>query len=440
MTESIQANYASKVAELIETDRDELVTLALDLAGIYSPAGHERTAAEFVANWLNQAGVQSWVQPITADSANAIGLLRGNDSGKSLIFDAHLDNEPPAGGAPATEMDQRLERGFVEDGLLVGPTIINCKGQVAAFLIAARAIHKAGVQLDGDLIVAAVASETGQPSIGGNQGIDFPGEGFGTRWMIDRGVIADYALIGETSGFGIVAAECGVAQIQVSVPGRVVYTPRLTRPADWQSHPNPFVKASHIVQALELWAEGYERQATVEFYGGTIVPKAQVVGIDDGPNGSHFGSPECVIYLDVRLAPGADPKAVLREVSDAVKSEGVAADVSLYQWSRGFIAQNAEPLIEAIETAHGALHGEAPPPPPAAEMSMWRDINPFNEVGIPAVCYGPPRLQDPYSKVGNRAVRIDDLVAATKVYATTALQICGVSNQTGHPPSLEGGS
>ncbi|PZC46948.1 MAG: Acetylornithine deacetylase/Succinyl-diaminopimelate desuccinylase [Chloroflexi bacterium] len=437
----MQPSRSRDVADIIEGDRDELVALALDLAGIHSPAGHERPAAEFVANWLNQAGIQSRVQPLTADSANAIGLIRGNDSGRSLIFDAHLDNEPPAGGAPATEMEQRLERGFVEDGLLVGPTIINCKGQVAAFLIAARAIHKSGIQLGGDLTVAAVASETGQPSVGNHQGIDYPGEGFGTRWMIDRGVIADYALIGETSGFGIVAAECGVAQIQVSVPGRVVYTPRLTRPADWQSHPNPFVKASHIVQALEVWAEGYEHQATVEFYGGTIVPKAQVVGIDGGPNGSHFGSPECVIYLDVRLAPGADPKAVRREVSDAVKALGVSAEVSLYQWSRGFIAQNVEPLIEAIETAHHSLHGEAPPPPPAAEMSMWRDINPFNEVGIPAVCYGPPRLQDPYSKVGNRAMKIDDLVAATKVYAMTALQICGVSNQTDRPPSLgEGGS
>ena len=55
---------------------------------------------------------------------------------------------------------------------------------------------------------------------------------------------------------------------------------------------------------------------------------------------------------------------------------------------------------------------------------MWRDINMFNEVGIPSICYGPPRHPEPYSDPGNRAVKIDDLVAATKVYALTAMAIC----------------
>ena len=57
---------------------------------------------------------------------------------------------------------------------------------------------------------------------------------------------------------------------------------------------------------------------------------------------------------------------------------------------------------------------------------MWRDVNVFNEVGIPSVCYGPPRQKDPYSGAGNRAMKIDDLVTAAKVYALCALEICGI--------------
>jgi len=57
---------------------------------------------------------------------------------------------------------------------------------------------------------------------------------------------------------------------------------------------------------------------------------------------------------------------------------------------------------------------------------MWRDVNMFNEVGIPSICYGPPRGQEPYSDDGNRAVRAPDMVAATKVYALTAMNLCGV--------------
>ena len=56
---------------------------------------------------------------------------------------------------------------------------------------------------------------------------------------------------------------------------------------------------------------------------------------------------------------------------------------------------------------------------------MWRDLNVFNEVGIPSVCYGPPRQREPLSGAGNRAMKIADLIAATKVYALTALKVCG---------------
>ena len=56
---------------------------------------------------------------------------------------------------------------------------------------------------------------------------------------------------------------------------------------------------------------------------------------------------------------------------------------------------------------------------------MWRDLNVFNEVGIPSVCYGPPRQREAMSGAQNRAMKISDLVAATKVYALTALFLCG---------------
>ena len=72
------------------------------------------------------------------------------------------------------------------------------------------------------------------------------------------------------------------------------------------------------------------------------------------------------------------------------------------------------------------IFGAEPPAPPSAETSMWRDLNVFNEVGIPSVCYGPPRQREPLSGAGNRAMKIADLVQATKVYALAAMQLCGI--------------
>ncbi len=54
---------------------------------------------------------------------------------------------------------------------------------------------------------------------------------------------------------------------------------------------------------------------------------------------------------------------------------------------------------------------------------MWRDLNVFNEIGIPAATFGFPRRSDP--AVNEKFVDIDDLVDCAKMYALVALDICG---------------
>jgi acetylornithine deacetylase/succinyl-diaminopimelate desuccinylase-like protein len=69
------------------------------------------------------------------------------------------------------------------------------------------------------------------------------------------------------------------------------------------------------------------------------------------------------------------------------------------------------------------VRGAPPPPVGTAETSMWRDINIFNEVGIPAATFGMPRKSAPDAV--ERFVEIKDIVDAAKMYALVALEICG---------------
>ena len=407
----------ARVLEIVAGDRQELVDLALHFGNTPSFHGQERPLAEWIERWLAERDITSWLQPLTETSANIVGRLPGVADGPSLIFDAHLDTGPPL-PANLPEPLHRIEGAWVEDDLLYGAGVINDKGQMAAFLMAARALQQAVVRLRGDLILAGVTFETGHPSVGAHQGLAYPGEGFGTWWLFNRGVTADYALVGETSGFGLILAECGELGLEVSVSGRDVYTPRLERGGSIHEHPSALVRMAHVIPALEDWAMSYERDARLDSPAGTIVPKAQIQQIEgDG----H----ETRVRLDVRLAPGANPRAVERAVREHLRSQGFHCEVRPYQWSRGYVAQHADPLIAAVTDAHRAVFGAPPPLPPTPEISMWRDVNMFNEVGIPSICYGPPRQRERYSDAGNRAMKIDDLVAATQVYALTAINLCG---------------
>jgi hypothetical protein len=52
--------------------------------------------------------------------------------------------------------------------------------------------------------------------------------------------------------------------------------------------------------------------------------------------------------------------------------------------------------------------------------SMWRDHNIFNEMGIPALTYGPTGIVGG----GRFEMTVPDLTRAAEVYALTALRRC----------------
>jgi acetylornithine deacetylase/succinyl-diaminopimelate desuccinylase-like protein len=420
--------HYENIVNVIAGQKDDLLELCLRLGNTPSFHAQERKLGEAVLQWLEQAGIKGELQFITSESVNAVATLEGSGGGSSLIWNAHMDTGPDP-GPDATDDEKKLETAWIDGDMLFGKGMINDKAQLCAFMIAMRAIKQSGIALKGDLTLTAVAFETGAPSVGPQQGIHFPGEGFGTKWAVDRGVVADYALVGETSGFGIVQAECGAAWYKVRVKGREVYTPRLERGASVQDNPNAFVKAAPIIAAIEAWAVAYEKRETVNFAGGTIIPKAQIVEVRGGGRVDR-PSPFCDIFIDVRIAPGKNPNDVKREIQAALDPLRIACAVSLFQYSRGYIARNAEPLIGAIAEAHRYIFNSEPPAPPPAETSMWRDLNVFNEVGIPSVCYGPPRQRETLSGAGNRAMKIADLIDAAKVYALTAMKLCGIQEGT----------
>jgi len=55
--------------------------------------------------------------------------------------------------------------------------------------------------------------------------------------------------------------------------------------------------------------------------------------------------------------PGADPVAIQASLGGALAETGITCDLHAYDYQRGFIAQNAEPLLEALRNAHKRVMG-----------------------------------------------------------------------------------
>ena len=103
------------------------------------------------------------------------------------------------------------------------------------------------------------------------------------------------------------------------------------------------------------------------------------------------------------------------------KVEGVPeGKVEQFVNRNGYEASGIEPLAGAVDEAHRSVFDQECEVADSPECSMWRDHNVYNEMGIPALTYGPPGR----AGTGAYALARTDLLNAARVYALTALALC----------------
>lgn len=411
-----------------EIREDELTEFALHLGNTPAPAGYEAPLAEAVAAWMNENGIPARTQEVFTGRLNALGVVRGTSGRAALLFNSHLDSDV---GAPedvhAVEPARDYQQAWTEGDRIYGKTVLNDRGPMAAWLFAARACLRAGVQLRHDLVLTAGIGEIGMAPVDEFQGGQYVGKGIGARHLVTHGAVADFAFVGETTDFCPVWAECGVAYYKVTVHGESIYVPRVEVPADRSRHPNAIVRARYLIDAIEDWAAVYKRQQARTYGGGDIIPKIGIAAIRGGsPPKPHTVSGICHLYIDVLLPPGADPQGPTQHLRRLIADLGYEGSVECFLYRRGYIAEGIEPLLDSLRRCHELVFGTPAGVAPADVNSMWRDINVFNEVGIPALNYGPPRRQDQGQKFAHKYFLKSDLVNAARVYTGVILDRCEV--------------
>ena len=354
--------------------------------------------------------------------------MSGAGGGPSLLFNGHLDTTIAKEETLTTLQAAAPEHhsAWCEGDVLIGNGVCNNKGLMASWMIACKALKQAGVTLGGDLLMTMVVGEIGVEPVDEFQPPKYLAKEAGARFLVTRGYTADYALVAEGTDFGLCWVEAGKAFFKVTVPGidPPLYTPYVPRPTSAEESPNAVVRAAKVIEAIEQWAYAYETEHTYEWDGGTVVPKVSVNAVRSGVPYKITKLPSvCQLYVDARITPVQDPRAVERELAEAIAGTGIPVTIEPFVYRRGYEAgDEVQPLVRDVEAAHERVLGGSPGRPIDAITSMWRDSNVFIEAGIPTVIYGPGASVG----AGNFAMKIGDLVNASRVYATIAMQVCGV--------------
>ena len=449
-TSDVEKRVHARIDEL----EDEMIKVALDLSNvdvthltrtdehgnkvrIRDIREHERVAAEYVDRWFNENGFDTRRQG-APDRFNVLATYKGTGKGRSVIFNSHLD----VGLRDGLEWRRLnpdapyLISAWREGDTLIGQGIANCKGPMACWMITAKAIKDLGIQLPGDILYSAVIGETGGAPVDEYESPKWDSHELGARYVASHGGIADYAVIAEATGFTMVPCMTGNAYFKITVhAGPSTYTPFLRRPEpSMERSVNAIVRMAKFIEKFEEFANHFYETSTFAFDGGVMTPNCHIGAIRAGIPPWPGTSPElCSIYLDFRLAPSQSPLDIQRELEALLEEMGTGGKVEMYKFLPGKEAwknKGYETLKGSIVNANRRMLGEVPGDVPSQFVSMWRDVNPYNEIGVPAISYG---FNTGYTQHGavqvmatakDTGVEIKDMITAAKAYASIALDLC----------------
>ncbi len=128
-----------------------IVELTQKLVQIPSEPGQEQEVARFLKDTLPAFGFG----PVQVDeNGSVIGVINGEQSGPTLLFDAHMDT---VGVPPGVPWSQDPYSGAVVGDKIFGRGTSDMKGAMAAMIVAAGAVEPA--ELAGRLVISASVME-----------------------------------------------------------------------------------------------------------------------------------------------------------------------------------------------------------------------------------------------------------------------------------------
>ncbi len=404
-------------AILAQIREDEIVAMACDVVNIPSPTGEELEMGRYMRRALEEAGLTVTWQEVEDGRANVVGLWEGAANGKSLMFNGHMDTSNSGRETFLTGLGYK-PKAVIRDGLIYGLGIYNMKGALVCYTQAVKALMRAGIKLEGDVTIAAVAGEIEKTQWSDEfVGKEYRGYGVGTHHLVNHGVLPDMCILGEPTDMQLVLGHYGTVWARISTHGHYVHT-AFTRGK--QDHSSIF-RLKEILAPIYDWIAAWERKAVYDGQPGVV----NVGCIRGGHPWRVSRTPERAdVFLDVRVPPTMPLKEVRVAVKQLVldlrkKHPDYGIEYETFVSVPGAEISKDHPLVKTIEACHQRVLGT----PARHTTVLWdSDASVMTRYGIETLNYGPS--SGPRDAEGEK-VAIETLVNTTKVYALAAAEICG---------------
>jgi acetylornithine deacetylase len=342
-------------------------------------AGEECMARECGA-WLEGWGYSVEVTEVEPGRWNVVAGRGEGD--RSLVLNGHLDTVgvrgmtiPPFGGG-------------LKEGRVWGRGACDMKGGLA--IILATAASLAREEHPGELIVALTADEE-HASVGMQAFAETAGG-------------ATAAVVCEPTNLAVMPAHKGFLWIDAYFKGKAAHGSRPEEGVDAIVHAGHFLTALGELESRLSQGPPHPLLNHPSFHAGTIKGGSAPSVYPDG----------CSLVMERRTLPGETPAAIMEEfqsILDEVMIRIPAMDATLHEglFRPGTEVPQDSLLVQGLLKAMRAEGVQER----VEAMTAWVDAAFLNEVGVPAVCFGPGSITQAHAAV--EWVSAEELVVGARV-------------------------
>jgi len=406
-------------------DPQRIQQLIFDLTNVHSPTGAEREASEFMARHFAQLGISARYQPINPLSGNCVARVKGSGDGPTLLLFAPIDtnlNADPNTELPAAGRELRDDMkptASIRGDAVVGLGASNPKSMVATLVEALAAVVEAGVELKGDVIVAACAG--GMPWVVPER--SHAGVSHGAMHLLSRGAAPDFGIILKPWDY-VYWEHPGMCWFKVTTWGTMCYA---GLPRGTPGFRSSLLPATKVIQELEAWLIDYPQSHISE----QVQAEGWISAIRSGwPERATWPGAATEFYLDVRTTPeqsNADIKAefdgVMRDI--VARHEDVEAEWEMTVSCRASRTDRDSFVVQSAIRGWEERHGKSYPGSP--RMSGQTDAATISQLGIPLARIGfETEMPEEFSEgLGGMGVaHIPSLVGPCQSTVYSIIDIC----------------
>lgn len=405
-------DYTAEIDKVF--NEDELISLLSDFISIPTYTTYknrEQELAEYIMQICKREGIDAYFQDTDEKGRyNVIATIKGRGNGKSLMYNGHMDTVPIDG------MTDPLVP-VIKDGYMYGRGTADMKSGLAAMFYSLIMVKRMGIPLEGDFVFAGVIDEEAAKSTG--------------SWAIAKnGPKTDYAIVGEPTALYPVIAHKGIDYFQIDFHGKAAHSS------------NPDNGVSAIYAASDYVNE--IRNVLVPRYKAMVHPKVGHPTINTGlisgsakinsgyilKTSDTFAGvvpDEASVWVDVRWTPEQSVETIIKDLETLIpavveKNPGISIEVSYIPWPRPAMEIGEHEKLTKV--LYESVKEVSPETAELQGVSYFADSGIlYGKGNILSIIFGPGDIAQAHSI--NEFVKLSDVSKAARIYAMTALNVCG---------------